>query len=136
MTDNNISDLCPELQEIYRQWLDKCHDAGLAVKAIVTWRSSFEQDAAKANGLSNASAGDSPHNCCNPDGSANSKAFDFGVFNPDASYVKDGTDGRYKQAGEIGKDLGLVWGGDWHKPDYDHLELANWKTVQAEPVTI
>ena len=128
MTDNNINHLCPELLTIYREWLMRCTAAGLAVKAIVTWRSSVDQDAAKAKGLSNAAAGESPHNCCDEEGTPASKAFDFAVFDANGDYVTNGADDRYTQAAEIGKDLGLVWGGDFRKfKDFDHLELANWK---------
>lgn len=127
MTDNNIHDLSPELLKIYQQWILECTGDGLGVKAIVTWRDPIDQNIAKAKGLSNAAAGQSPHNCCNADGSPNSKAFDFGVFE-DGKYITDGSDPRYAQAGQIGKNLGLVWGGDWHHPDFDHLELANWKS--------
>lgn len=127
MTDSNINDLCPELLAIYREWLIQCHAAGLATRAIVTWRSDVEQNTAKAKGLSNAAAGESPHNCCDADGLPASRAFDFAIYDHDASYVRQGSDERYRQAGEIGKSLGLIWGGDWHHPDYDHLELANWK---------
>lgn len=129
MTDNNIADLCPSLLILYREWLMQCHEAGLAVKAIVTWRSGIDQNAVKASGLSNAAAGQSPHNCCSSDGLPASKAFDFAVFDEDATYVRDGNDPRYRQAGEIGKALGLEWGGDWAKPDWDHLQLANWKST-------
>lgn len=127
MTDRDIQDLCPKLLIIYREWLMQCHETGLAVKAIVTWRSGVDQNMAKAKGLSNASSGESPHNCCNADGLPASKAFDFAVFDEDANYVTDGTDKRYREAGEIGEKLGLVWGGRWPKPDWDHLQLANWK---------
>lgn len=129
MTDSNINDLCPELLVLYREWLIRCHAAGLAVRAIVTWRSDIEQNTAKAKGLSKACAGESPHNCCSADGLPYSKAFDFAVFDENAHYVTDGTDERYRQAGEIGKELGLIWGGDWpHFKDWDHLELPNWKS--------
>lgn len=128
MTDSDIVDLCPKLRGIYREWLMRCHEAGLAVKAIVTWRSGADQDAVKANGLSNASAGESPHNCCNSDGAPASKAFDFAVFDEDASYIRDGADPRYRQAGEIGETLGLDWGGRWLRPDWDHLQMKNWRT--------
>lgn len=129
MSDRLITDLCPELQPIYKEWLSNCKDAGLNVAAIVTWRSSVDQNAAKAQGLSKAGAGSSPHNCCNDDGSPNSKAFDFGVFEDDGKYVTDGKDPRYTQAAEIGKSLGLVWGGEFHSIfDPDHLELKNWRT--------
>lgn len=128
MTDSNVNDLCPELLAIYREWLMQCHEAGWAVKAIVTWRTASEQDKAKAAGLSNAAAGQSPHNCCNTDGTPASRAFDFAIFDHDASYVTNGSDDRYRQAGEIGEGLGLVWGGRWAHPDWDHFELKNWKT--------
>lgn len=132
MTDSNINDLCPDLLTNYREWLIQCHAAPLAVKAIVTWRSSIDQDIAKAKGFSNASAGESPHNCCDSQGHPASKAFDFAIFDEDGRYITDGTDDRYRQAGEIGEGLGLVWGGRWKepaKPDWDHLELKSWKTT-------
>lgn len=135
MTDCNPQDLCLELLPIYREWLMKCHEAGLAVRATVTWRSGADQDAAKAKGLSNAGAGRSPHNCVDAHGLPASRAFDFAVFNADASYVKDGTDPRYRLAGDIGIDLGLEYGGDWLKPDWDHLQLANWKTLDEQTIT-
>lgn len=124
----DINDLCPQLQIIYREWVAQCHVTGLPVKAIQTWRSAIDQDAAKASGKSNAAAGQSPHNCCTTDGEPFSKAFDFGVFD-NGQYITDGTDDRYRKAGQIGKGLGLVWGGDWKKPDWDHLELNDWKTT-------
>lgn len=136
MTDANAQDLCVEILPIYRQWLMECHEAGLAVRATVTWRSRADQDKVKALGLSNASAKESPHNCMDSFGLPASKAFDFAIYNNDASYVKDGMDPRYRQAGEIGESLGLVWGGRWLHPDWDHLELANWKTLDGQPATV
>lgn len=128
MTDRNIADLCPAMQTLYAQWLAACTAAGLNVKAIVTWRSPADQNAAHEAGLSNAVAGQSPHGCCDADGNPASLAWDFGVFSTDGSYVTDGTDPRYAEAGAIGKQLGLVWGGDFHSIfDPDHLELADWK---------
>lgn len=130
MTDRDINDLCLELQDIYKQWKAQCNAVGLAVTAIVTWRSRIDQEAAKAKGLSNASAGQSPHNCCDEHGAPASRAFDFAVFDKDGHYITDGSDPRYKQAGEIGQQLGLSWGGCWSGwKDFDHLELKNWKTT-------
>jgi len=131
MNDRNLLHLCPELLKIYRDWIMECHAADLAVKVIVTWRSADDQNAAKASGLSNAHAGQSPHNCCDKYGNPASRAFDFAVFDENAAYIKDGTDSRYKQAGEIGEKCGLVWGGRWTHPDYDHLEMANWKALDS-----
>lgn len=128
MSDRSINDLCPTLQIICREWLAQCKSAGLNVALITTWRSSTDQNVAKANGLSNASAGYSPHNCCDKNGLPASKAFDFGVFETSGKYITDGTDTRYRQAAEIGKALGLAWGGDFKSIfDPDHLELPSWK---------
>lgn len=129
MTDSNLLHLDPELLRIYREWMIECNNAGLAVKATTTWRSASDQDAAKTKGLSNASAGQSPHNCVDADGNPCSKAFDFGCFNDQGTYITDGQNPAYEQAGEIGEKLGLTWGGRWHHPDYDHLELADWKST-------
>lgn len=129
MTDSNIADLNPQLLVLYREWMMQCHAAGLAVKAIVTWRSGADQDAARANGKSNAAAGQSPHNCVDANGLPCSRAFDFAVFDENAHYITDGTDPRYRQAGEIAKGLGLAWGGDWHHKDWDHIEMIDWKSA-------
>lgn len=127
MTDSDITHLCPKLLVLYREWLIRCHAANLAVKLTISYRSAEEQNIAKAHGKSNASAGESPHNCVDSDGKPSSRAFDFACFDENAHYITDGTDPRYRQAGEIGKELGLAWGGDWNHPDWDHLELINWK---------
>lgn len=136
MSDRDISHLYPPLQDLYRQWLQKCTAAGLSVKAIVTWRSAEDQDMAKMKGLSNASAGCSPHNIVDNNGNPSSWAFDFGVFESNGNYVADGDDPRYRQAGEIGKNLGLEYGGDWThvKPDEDHLELPGWHEYRQPSV--
>lgn len=128
MTDRDVNHLCPELLVLYREWLIRCHAAGLAVKVIATWRSASEQNIAKAAGKSKAAAGQSPHNCTDSKGNPASRAFDFACFDENAAYITDGADDRYTQAGEIGKDLGLVWGGDFKSIfDPSHLELPNWR---------
>lgn len=128
MASRRIEDLHPDLQLICHEFLAQAANQNIDVLITCTWRSNIEQDIAKAKGLSNASAGQSPHDCCNADGSPNSKAFDFGIFD-NGKYVTDGTDERYRKAGEIGESLGLVWGGSWNHPDWDHIELSNWKTL-------
>lgn len=135
MTDRNISDLDPALQPIATEVLDQ---AALAlapstIEITTTWRSPMAQAQAFLDGKSKARAGQSPHECCTADGAPAARAFDFSIFNPDGSYVKDGKDPRYRQVGEIGKSLGLAWGGDWNmerdkvEPDWDHLQMLAWR---------
>ena len=130
MTDSDINHLCPELLILYREWLMRCHAAGLAVRVTVTYRDAIEQNAAFAKGLSKAKAGQSPHNCVDANGHPASKAFDFACFDEHARYITNGQDDHYRHAGEIGKELGLVWGGDFKNfKDFDHLELKNWRNT-------
>ncbi len=125
----DLTQLHPDMQIAVQAWLDNCHAAGLKVSVTVTWRSAVAQEQAKASGLSNAAPGQSPHNICDADGNPAACAFDFACFDDNAQYITDGTDSRYTQAANIGKGLGLVWGGDWQSfKDYDHLELYNWQS--------
>jgi len=129
MSDRRIADLVADLQLKANQFLQLANAqlAPSTVAVTVTWRSGPEQAVAKAHGLSNASPGESPHNCTMADGTPAARAFDWGVFNPDGSYVTDGNDPRYQECGFIIKGLGLSWGGDWAHPDYDHAELVDWR---------
>lgn len=127
MTDSNLNDLCEVLQPIAREFLFRCNKL-FVTKIIVTWRDADAQGAAYDQGLSHAKAGESPHNCCLADGTPAARGFDFAIFF-NGAYITDGTDSRYEQAGQIAKDLGLAWGGSWHNPDYDHVEISNWREV-------
>lgn len=126
----NFLDLALELQPLAQKFLSLVNTAIVpsTCRITVTWRSADAQGAAFDKGLSNAKAGQSPHNCT-LDGEPNAKAFDFAIFNPDGSYVTDGEDKRYSIAGHIAEGLGLIWGATFSKPDYDHVELSNWHNI-------
>lgn len=126
----NISDLHPDLQEPCMNFLDQCEKQRLDVFLIFTWRSPEEQDQLYAQGrtvpgkIVTHLKGDKSLHCFVMNGVPASKAFDFGIDDDNGKYITDGSDARYSQAGEIGKSLGLVWGGDWHSfKDPSHLEL-------------
>lgn len=136
--DRNMIDLAPAFRPVAQEFLSRCNAAlaPLSVRAIVTWRGSADQSAVCLAGLSNAHAGQSPHNCCAADGKTPaSRALDFGVFRADGSYISDGEDPAYSQCGAIAvamvDDKGnalLRWGGNFRKmkPDWDHVEDASW----------
>lgn len=130
MTDNNLNDLCPELLPLAQMFLSNCQRDGLTCHITVTWRDPASQNACKAEGLSNASAGQSPHNCVDGDGKASAKAFDFALFD-NGLYITDGSDARYARAGLLAEVIGLVWGGRWNHPDFDHVEMKNWNVESA-----
>lgn len=135
MADSSLTDLDIRLQPIAQHWLDQCAAAKLKVRIIVTWRSATDQNDAKMKGLSKASAGNSPHNCIDANGHPASRAFDFASYEPDGTYITDGTDPVYAYAGAIAMNLGLTWGGNWTidrdgcGPDFDHCEMTLWRTA-------
>lgn len=135
MTDRNLNDLHPVLRTLATQFLTKVNAAIAPSKAaiVVTWRDGAAQDAAHAAGLSKAGSGHSPHNVVTAAGFPASCAFDFAVFDPEGTYITDGHDLRYTTAGGVAVGMGLEWAGDWTVatdgcgPDYDHVELKNWR---------
>jgi peptidoglycan LD-endopeptidase CwlK len=135
MTDRNLLDLDPTLQPLCRQFIDGCTAQGIKVGISVTYRSSAEQDAAYAQGrtapgkiITNAQAGQSPHNCTDAQGDPASKAFDFFIYSPDGVNLDwDAQDPTWQKVIAIGEALGLVSGSTFRFRDNDHMELANWK---------
>lgn len=128
--------LHPELFQIVQQFETKCKAAGLNVLVTETYRSKSEQDALYAQGrtkpgniVTNAKYPSSPH-CWGV-------AFDFCRNVRGREY--DDSDGFFRKCGEIGKSLGLAWGGDFRSfVDKPHLEMAEFlpnnsvKTLQAK----
>lgn len=128
--------LHPELQIIAAEFEKRCKASGLNVLITETYRSKQEQDAIYAQGrttpgniVSNAKYPLSPH-CWGV-------AFDFCRNVRGSEY--DDSDGFFRKCGEIGKSLGLFWGGDFKSfVDKPHLELKKFlpnnsvKTLQTQ----
>ena len=75
--------------------------------------------------VTNAKAGESPHNCVDKSGKPASRAFDFAIRLPDGGCDWNATDALWKRAIAIGRDLGLDSGAAWG--DSPHMQLKNWK---------
>ncbi len=138
MPSRLISDLHPDLQQVCKNFLAECMAAGVKVGISCTYRSCEEQDGCYAQGrtkpgaiITNAQAGESPHNCTDPDGKPASRAFDFFVYAPDGVHLDwDSNDERWKKAISIGVYLGLVSGNTFKRlKDSPHMELPNWKDL-------
>jgi peptidoglycan L-alanyl-D-glutamate endopeptidase CwlK len=116
--------LHPELQIIHDQWLAECRRQGLNVLVTQTWRTKAEQDALYAQGrttkgniVTNCKYPNSPH-CWGV-------AFDFCRNVKGKEY--DDSDDFFRKVGEIGKKLGLTWGGDFKSfVDKPHLEMKKY----------
>lgn len=128
MPSRRIEDLCPEAQILCLQFQEDAKGAGYDVVIICTWRSPEEQLQAYKDKLSKRIHG--PHNYVDANGKPASRAFDFCVLvNGKITWsttVDNDQNGRsdYVDLGEIGKVLGLEYGGDWpNLKDFDHLQL-------------
>jgi peptidoglycan LD-endopeptidase CwlK len=126
-----IASLVPEIQDTARTLVHMAAEAGITIKIICGMRTYEEQDVLFAQGrttpgdiVTNARGGFSNHNF--------GLAFDVGIFE-DGKYVEESPD--YKTVGQIGKSLGLAWGGDWEKiHDEPHFELRPvWAKGLPEP---
>ena len=106
-----------------RQLIEQAYKEGINVIITQGLRTVEEQNELYAQGrtkpgkiVTNAKGGYSYHNF--------GLAFDFAVLNPDGS-VNWNVDEKWKRVGQLGKSLGLEWGGDWRDfPDYPHFQLT------------
>lgn len=124
MSDDNMSDLHPDLQPLAQAWLEHYTALGRKARITETWRSPDREDMLHAQGVTPQTGATCKH-CFAIDGKPASKAFDFSLFLPNGDYISDGTHPWYKEAGDIATQLTLVWGGNFKHPDFDHIELPD-----------
>ncbi len=125
-SEKNIATLLPFAQPVAREFLAAVNARfrefqNNTAKIISGTRTYSEQDRLYAQGrtadgpiVTHARGGYSNHNF--------GIAFDIGLFDDRGNYLADSP--LYDIAGEIGKSLGLSWGGDWAWfQDKPHFEL-------------
>ena len=127
--------LChPRIQTLAAELIKECEKQGLQIKIGETLRTTAEQDALYAQGRTK------PGNIVtNAKGSSYKSqhqwgiAFDFYLkmdVDGDGKIADDAyndSKGHFRKAAEIGKKLGLAWGGDWSSiVDKPHLYLPDW----------
>lgn len=124
-TASVLERLQPRAAELARQLVAAARQKGIAIKVISGLRTVEEQDALYAQGrtapgpiVTTARGGCSNHNT--------GLSFDIGVFRDD-KFIDDQSDPvTYQTVGELGRGLGLVWGGDWKSiKDLPHFETTD-----------
>lgn len=138
MASRSMTDLHPILQSLCQRFLEGCASAGLEILITQTYRSSEEQNVDYASGrttpghiTTDAKGGRSPHNCCLPDGTPAACAFDFALYAPGGKSLDwNASDDDWQTAIQIGKNLGLTSGSNFHGiADSDHMELPGWNVT-------
>lgn len=128
MSSRKIEELLPELQEKFHDFRQLADEAGVQFMITCTYRSQEEQDELYEQGRTKPGrkvtwTRHSKH--------TDRMAFDIAVLNESnqptwdtkADIDKDNID-DYLELGEIGEQVGLVWGGRWKSPDYPHFQLV------------
>lgn len=121
----DITALHPDLQEKIAELKEQCRLAGLIIGISECLRTREEQDALYAKGRM------APGNIVtNARGDTFSSMHQWGIafdfYRNDGSGAYNDSDGFFAKVGEIGKSLGLEWGGDWKTPDKPHFQLPDW----------
>lgn len=125
--------LChPELQEKAKLLVEECEKQGLLVKIGESFRSVEEQDSLYAQGRTTAG-----NIVTNAKGSSYSSMHQWGiafdVIRNDGKGAYYDDDGWFSKVGQVGKSLGLEWGGDWTSPvDKPHFQLSYWGSTPTK----
>lgn len=118
-----IGELEPQAAQLALQLIEKANERGIKIRVISGLRTLKEQEDLYKKGrtipgaiVTNSRV--SMH--------CTGLAFDVGIFN-NREYIPESSD--YKVLGELGKSIGLIWGGIDNIPDEPHFEAPNAKEV-------
>lgn len=126
ISSRNINELLPPVRQKARDMIDACHEAGIDLLIICTYRDFGSQDALYAQGrnlpgkiVTNARGGESFHNW--------RVAFDVvPLKNGKPVWGTKGKDGElWLRVGAIGEALGLEWAGRWTRfREFPHFQFT------------
>jgi len=138
----SLDDLEPHVAQMARAMITAAAAEGIKLLVTFTSRSDAEQDYLyslgrtrligrdgtrykKGQTVTNAKAGDSWHNW--------RRAFDVVPLKDNGTADWDNSSPaaikRWHRIGEIGKSVGLEWGGDWKRPDMPHFQFRDGMTL-------
>jgi peptidoglycan LD-endopeptidase CwlK len=127
-SERAISTLHDRVKPLARQLVRLAAQSGITIKVTSGTRTYAEQDALFAQGgVTKARGGQSNHNF--------GLAFDVTMFGAGGPIYESP---KYKDIGQLGKSIGLSWGGDWTSiVDEPHFELRpQWASNMSEGAMI
>jgi peptidoglycan L-alanyl-D-glutamate endopeptidase CwlK len=123
INSRKLEDLHPKVQQMCKEFIQKCSKEGIDVLITSTYRDFESQNELYSQGrtkpgkkVTNAKAGQSFHNF--------RVAFDFvPIINGKAQWSDLSL---FKKCGEIAKSVGLEWAGDWKTfKEYAHCQFTS-----------
>jgi peptidoglycan L-alanyl-D-glutamate endopeptidase CwlK len=134
MASRKLEDLSPEMRVMAISFLAHCRVEGIDLLVTCTARSNAEQAQLYAQGrtapgrrVTNARPGESAHNVTGEGGKAAAEALDVVPLRGGKPVWED-TDPIWLRVGEIGKSVGMKWGGDWQTfKEYPHFQNQTWE---------
>lgn len=125
----SLNELHPKVEDMKNQLIEECARQGIPIKITESVRSVGRQDQLYAQGRT--APGSRVTNAKGSSYSSNHQwgiAFDVCMANGDPYDVD-----KLKQVGEIGKSIGLEWGGDWTTiVDMPHFQLSDYGSGTKE----
>lgn len=130
----DIKQLHPDLQEKIEEMLCICEKNGYKIGISECLRTVAEQDALYAKGRRGIK---DEKKVTNAKGSSYSSMHQWGIafdiYRNDKKGAYYDKDGFFDKIGELGKSLGLEWGGDWKSiKDKPHFQLPQWGSTPAK----
>ena len=128
----DTTQLHPRLQDLILIFLKRCYEKGYKVKITECFRTVSEQDALYAQGRTKKGS-----IVTNAKGSSYSSMHQWGVAfdicRNDGKGAYYNNDNWFQKIGEIGKSLGLEWGGNWTSiKDLPHFQLPDWGSTASK----
>lgn len=118
-----VASLQPSLQPLAVRFAERAEEMGIPVELVQGARTPEEQDLLKTSGrgVTKAGALESFHNYALAFDAVPKAYLSLPDWNP--------TGDAWATLGQIGKGLGLNWGGDWSTPDLPHFDTASWVSI-------
>ena len=128
----DIEKLHPKLQDFIYDLIKECEKQGLKIGISECLRTAIEQDKLYAKGRTEKGS-----IVTNAKGSSYSSMHQWGIafdfYRNDGQGAYENGDYFFNKVGQIGKELGLEWGGDWKTiKDLPHFQLSDWGSTPAK----
>lgn len=127
-----INQLHPQLQPLALEHARRAETAGIAIVFTSGFRSPAEQQALFEKGRTNSAVSNPREVVTNatPEHAPHCRRAAYDLVPIIAEKAAWDRVDLFAKLGAIGKDLGLVWGGDWPKlKDMPHFELPGWRLL-------